>query len=690
VKGEPADQISAYVTCGTDDDFLVAWQDGRPKYDVDVWAKAYGVSDYITSGTYLSQAYDLGHAPLSLDEAGWNGSFSGTTGITASMRTSSDAASWSSWEDIAQFKNSFTSTPERYVQWQFNLASSGVGTPVLQNYYLRYTTYATNGTLLSPPYSVPTKISEFELMWNATLSGEKVVIEVSQDDGMKWTAWDKADPPQMDLGLNESVFRYRVFLYSNGSGNPVLDDVFMGFKATSFPRDVWLDFGMDGIPDWNVSGELNVSYNVGGFETILNEMLTAAGGNGTGNLTVPIILHSETAGIVRISNISVDFNVPPIIRSASPSGTNVTILETETQRFSVSAYDSDNDKLTYTWKVDGKTVESLNDYYIFQTDFKSSGTYNVSVIVSDSYFFVNRTWSLVVRNNNRIPTMEWNPERDVRINETEKVSFWVKAGDADGENLSVAWMLDGLKVGNITEYEYSTDYNSSGTHRVTVNITDGIDTVTHNWTVTVVNRNRAPEVRSVTPPVEGVPTFQEGKSQNFTIDAFDPDNDTLVYTWKVNGNVVANFFGGYFTCKKEVKVGMNLVRVEITDGNATVAREWNVKVTAATKKDDIKTGGSPTMLIGAAIAIVALVAVLGLYMMSRKKAGGKGPSPEAGNEFPEPDSGENIPEAEATPAEPDPYPAPEKRAGGPNKGKQASGHGPEGGTGLKNDEMESF
>jgi hypothetical protein len=404
----------------------------------------------------------------------------------------------------------------------------------------------------------------------------------------------------------------------------VLDDVFMGCLAESYPHDAWLDIGGDGIAEWSISGEFRTAIIMGGLEKPLNGMLKAAAGNGSGNLTVPVVLHSATAGILRLSNLSIDYDMPPVISSSTPAAPNLSILETESQLFSVSAQDPDNDRLVYTWRVNALVVGTGDPNFTFKTNYTSAGTYDVMVSVSDMFFTVNRSWTVTVRDLNRLPAMEWHPESDVRMNETETVSFWVSGEDPDGGNITVTWLLDGVFAGDGTTFDYATDYNSSGIHGLAVNVSDGIGTVVHGWNITVINRNRPPQIRSVAPPSEGYLNLKKGAAQTFTVDAYDPDNDALVYVWKLNSDVVPNISSGRYECRKGLKVGQNTVRVEVSDGNATVAREWAIRVTTDPGQDTVEPGLGIAIWI--AIACLIVIVVLVAIMRSRRKPGKGAPS----------------------------------------------------------------
>jgi hypothetical protein len=59
------------------------------------------------------------------------------------------------------------------------------------------------------------------------------------------------------------------------------------------------------------------------------------------------------------------------------------------------------DPLTVEWFVNGTKVQEASDYYVFDANFTSSGTYNVTVKVADDTDYVAHTWFLTVSNVER-------------------------------------------------------------------------------------------------------------------------------------------------------------------------------------------------------------------------------------------------------------------------------------------------
>ena len=80
-----------------------------------------------------------------------------------------------------------------------------------------------------------------------------------------------------------------------------------------------------------------------------------------------------------------------------PSDYNVSIVEPNTQQFSVNLIDIDNDAII-KWYKNGVYTNETGRYYSFIGSYDSSGTYNITAIASDSEYSQSIEWNLEVEN----------------------------------------------------------------------------------------------------------------------------------------------------------------------------------------------------------------------------------------------------------------------------------------------------
>ncbi|MBI4439459.1 hypothetical protein HY638_00645 [Candidatus Woesearchaeota archaeon] len=180
---------------------------------------------------------------------------------------------------------------------------------------------------------------------------------------------------------------------------------------------------------------------------------------------------------------------PPQIDSFAPAEKAVKVNEDSSVLFAVNASDLNKDKLSFEWKLDGKT-SSDRDSFLYKTTFDDSGSHTIKVIVSDGVLEADSLWSVTVDNVNRLPVIQ--KINDIKVKETETVNINVLASDPDKDALSITI---GDPVGD--DGTWKTTYDDSGVYTVKVTASDGVDTVSQDVKVTVENVNRAPVIVGV-------------------------------------------------------------------------------------------------------------------------------------------------------------------------------------------------
>ncbi len=288
-----------------------------------------------------------------------------------------------------------------------------------------------------------------------------------------------------------------------------------------------------------------------------------------------------------IWNVTVnDVDRPIVVTDIQPPPGSITINELETINFFIDAYDPDGNPLEYSWNLDGIEV-STTDSYDFTTDYNSAGTYVVTLDVTDNFVSDNTLsylWNITVNDvdqpivvNSILPA-----PGSYTINETESINFSIDAYDPDGNPLEYSWKLDGTEVSIISTYDYITDYNSAGEHIITLDVTDNFgtdNTLSYLWDVTVIDIDQNIIVNDIQ-PAPGDVTINEAETINFFIDAYDPDGNTLEYSWKLDGTEVSTTDSYDFTTDYN-SAGTYVVTLDVTDNfgtDNTLFYLWDVTV----------------------------------------------------------------------------------------------------------------
>jgi hypothetical protein len=175
------------------------------------------------------------------------------------------------------------------------------------------------------------------------------------------------------------------------------------------------------------------------------------------------------------------------------------------------------------------------------------------------------------------------------VDEGSSLVFEHTSSDPDGDTLFYSWLLDNVQMATTQNWTYSPGYDAAGPHNVTLVVSDGGLFDVQQWSVTVINVNRAPVIDWVLPPSDTV--ISEGESEEFYVACYDPDGDVLAIQWYLNGSPTVTideyvFAAGYSSA------GVYNVTVAISDGLEHVSRQWILTVTNV-ERDVAVTGLSP-------------------------------------------------------------------------------------------------
>ncbi len=270
------------------------------------------------------------------------------------------------------------------------------------------------------------------------------------------------DPPVLDPVPDFVINQSSLFIYDVNATDPNNDTLFFGDNSTMF----------------QINSDTGLIYFVPEQEDV-------------GNHSVMIWVMDEHNAIDwDISMFEIlDVNDPPVLDTIGAQ----TAIIYENYTYDVNATDVDVkpewSNLTYYdnatfFDIDPKT--GMIEFYVNET---YNGTYWINISVTDGEFWDYEVISFSVVFVNHPPNItSWYPENDtIEINEGESQYFNITKFDLDGTIPSTQWYLNGneLKGETADEYVYYASYSSSGTHNITVVISDGEFTDSHEWTLIV-------------------------------------------------------------------------------------------------------------------------------------------------------------------------------------------------------------
>ncbi|MBW2995195.1 hypothetical protein KY312_02495, partial [Candidatus Woesearchaeota archaeon] len=104
----------------------------------------------------------------------------------------------------------------------------------------------------------------------------------------------------------------------------------------------------------------------------------------------------------------------------------------------------------------------------------------------------------------------------------------------------------------------------------TIQAFDSEFNTTFEANVKIIDVNRPPVIVSQTPVAEFTATA--GYLANFTVTAFDPDNDALTYIWKPG--TFEKYEGGSTHLRRLINPGIKKMKVIVTDGEFEAEIGW--------------------------------------------------------------------------------------------------------------------
>lgn len=169
----------------------------------DMWSYTAGAQNFVSSGTYVSEALDVSQASNWVSFVA-SDNVPANTSITYETRSSTDASSWSSWEAVSG--TTIASPAQRYIQVRITLATSdGASTPTVYGYDVTYNNSDT------PPTN-PTAVNAYSESGGVTLSsGQSYPYE------HPYFTFSGAASPEA------GVAGYYVYFGTNASADPETD-----------------------------------------------------------------------------------------------------------------------------------------------------------------------------------------------------------------------------------------------------------------------------------------------------------------------------------------------------------------------------------------------------------------------------------------------------------------------------------
>ena len=424
-------------------------------------------------------------------------------------------------------------------------------------------------------------------------------IEVVVDDGaysesQSWSVTVAGDSPLAfamgrDLPSAKAYWYYNQNLKISGGTDPYMVEIVdreIGTKwlRVNYSTDPWGNV-------WHYLSGNPSSYDIGEHSFTLR------------------VTDAKGTVVEKTFTVVVEPNSPPVIESSTPEAPRFRMTPGTTTNFVVTAFDPDDDELSYDWSVYKQTDDGwdwmtsggeTNDLSFDSSRF-GLGRYEINVYVSDGGVSQSRSWTftvgektpLAIVTDATLPAAKcgWYYSQPLKISGGEEpysveildhdaFPDWLWSGDI--ENLD-GWTNDDPRF-------YGHPYeDDAGTYSFTLRVTDAEGTSVEKTFTLVVLPNASPVIEACSPKSYRF-RIDPGTTTNFVVTASDPDDDDLSYYWSIyrtteniTSQLASRSGANSFTFNAST-YGEGRYRIEasVSDGGYSVSRSWTIVVAPKT------------------------------------------------------------------------------------------------------------
>lgn len=283
-------------------------------------------------------------------------------------------------------------------------------------------------------------------------------------------------------------------------------------------------------------------------------------------------------------------NAPPRIielvadrESPQPLGSEIT--------WTASADDPDNDTILYRFFVDDLAVSdwSANPQFVWNTSIYRDGYHRVSVLARDEHSEAHDRKDVVFyleKKNSPPRALSLLPDKESPQTVGSRITWSALAEDPDNDPILYRFYVDGLAVSEWSSsavFELDTSRLSPGNHTLSVYVRDGLhadhdDAKEKGFELSAPNM--PPAGLKLSPSPES--PQPSGSVITWTASADDPDNDTVLYRFSLNGKAVTDWSpsGNWSWNTSGLSPGEYMVGVWVRDGQHASSKGFDSAMTS--------------------------------------------------------------------------------------------------------------
>jgi hypothetical protein len=224
------------------------------------------------------------------------------------------------------------------------------------------------------------------------------------------------------------------------------------------------------------------------------------------------------------------------------------------------ATDLDQDAVTYYYSF------PLNEKGEWQTAYGDAGEYYLNITASDGKSEEVQRIKLVVDKVNRAPLIM---EKKLVIKETQTIDLKNIIKDPDGDPLVYTFNPPFDQSGI-----WKTKFGDAQTFLTNFVVSDGAATVNGRVEIEVQSTNQEPQIIAAFSD-EKVIELKESEKLEFYIEAEDPEEGKLTYSWNLDGTVIETGTQGKIDFDFNSS-GEHILAVTINDGIVPISKDWKI------------------------------------------------------------------------------------------------------------------
>ncbi len=259
--------------------------------------------------------------------------------------------------------------------------------------------------------------------------------------------------------------------------------------------------------------------------------------------------------------------------------TDTTIICGDSMRLRIEPF---AEALLYRWfKNENPDTTTFDNSIAFHAPPDSEGIAKISAAIfsEDSSFQQKNEW--IIKYIFKAPApieFFYYPVSDTSIFEGDSLILGVGSVSSEDSMSNFLWSVNNFSDSSKTKTSFliTTDFFASGTDTVSVSFNIGDSLFTHQWIINIQNKNRPPQILSNTMAFDTTLTLSD--TMYYSVETFDPDNDSLFFCWALNGIIDSSATDSFFFYSSKNNFSeTDTLQLKISDEDTSIYLDWIIR-----------------------------------------------------------------------------------------------------------------